>query len=58
MAFDSWHAFWAMGGYAGYVWPSFIITIVVLGINVVAARREYKRSLDEAKRNQGLNKEM
>lgn len=32
--------FLAMGGYAGFVWPAFAITTVVLVANVVAARRQ------------------
>jgi heme exporter protein CcmD len=31
--------FWAMGGYARYVWPCFGITAVVLVWNLWAARR-------------------
>jgi len=54
MAFISWQAFWAMGGYAEYVWPSFIIAVVVMGINIIATRREYKRSVAEAKRHHSL----
>jgi heme exporter protein D len=31
--------FLAMGGYARYVWPSFGLTLAVLVINIVSARR-------------------
>lgn len=31
--------FFAMGGYAAFVWPCFLLTAVVLVWNVVAARR-------------------
>jgi len=33
--------FLAMGGYAGYVWPSFGLTLAVLVFNVVVARRAH-----------------
>jgi len=35
--------FWAMGGYARYVWPSFGFAIIVLGWNLWSARR-YQRA--------------
>ncbi|MFO1376055.1 MAG: heme exporter protein CcmD [Steroidobacteraceae bacterium] len=31
--------FLAMGGYAGYVWPAFGLTVVVLLVNIWSARR-------------------
>jgi heme exporter protein CcmD len=31
--------FWAMGGYARYVWPCFGLAIVVLAWNLIAAQR-------------------
>ena len=31
MSFDSWYAFFAMGGYAFYVWASLGLTLLVLG---------------------------
>src|SRR4030095_7182016 len=31
--------FLAMGGYAAFVWPAFLITAFILGANVVAARK-------------------
>lgn len=30
MQFDSWQAFWNMGGYALYVWLSFGLTLLVM----------------------------
>jgi len=42
--------FFAMGGYAPYVWSSFGLTAVVLIVNVVAARRRLKKSLQDAGR--------
>ena len=39
-----------MGGYAGYVWPSYVLTFVVVVLNVVWARRLFARSREEARR--------
>ncbi len=33
--------FWAMGGYARYVWPCILLTWVVLAWNLWAARRQF-----------------
>ncbi|MFK3663262.1 heme exporter protein CcmD [Scandinavium sp. NPDC088450] len=30
LAFDSWHAFFAMGGYGNYVWPSLGLSLLLL----------------------------
>ena len=35
--------FFAMGGYAVYVWPSFLLTAVVMAINFLSARRRQKK---------------
>ncbi|MBO1519803.1 heme exporter protein CcmD [Oceanisphaera pacifica] len=44
MKFDTWSAFWAMGGYGFYVWLSFGFTLVaMLGIVVTTIRT--KKSL-------------
>ena len=49
-AFDaeSWQQFWAMGGYAGYVWSSYAIAAVVIVGNIVApviAHRQIARRI-------------
>ena len=31
--------FWAMGGYARYVWPCFALTVAIFAWNVWSARR-------------------
>ena len=36
MNWGSWHNFFAMGGYALYVWGSYVVTLVVLIIEIVA----------------------
>ncbi len=33
------HSFWAMGGYARFVWPCFALALGVLGWNLWSARR-------------------
>jgi len=39
-----------MGGYAGYIWPSYVLTFLVVVLNVVWARRLLARSREEARR--------
>lgn len=45
MQFDSWSAFWQMGGYAFYVWLSFGVSIVALGWIAIDSHREHKKLL-------------
>jgi len=47
----SWHnpaEFFAMGGYALYVWGAYAVTAACLLIEPVLAARRHRRSLDEA----------
>jgi heme exporter protein D len=39
-----------MGGYAAYVWPSYGLTLIVIILNIVWARRLLARSREEARR--------
>ena len=39
-----------MDGYAAYVWPSYVITLAVLLLNVYWARRSLSRAREEARR--------
>jgi heme exporter protein D len=39
---DSLSSFLHMGGYAGFVWPSFAITILVMTVLLVASLRSLK----------------
>jgi heme exporter protein D len=39
-----------MGGYAAYVWPAYAVTLTVIALNIVWARRLLKRSRREALR--------
>ncbi len=42
--------FFAMGGYAQFVWPAYLVTLGLLVINVVTARGSHRRALQDAKR--------
>jgi heme exporter protein D len=35
--------FFSMGGYGGYVWTAYSITLLVFGINIVVTLREKSR---------------
>ncbi|HKD54504.1 MAG TPA: heme exporter protein CcmD [Steroidobacteraceae bacterium] len=39
-----------MGGYALYVWPAYAVTLTVVVLNIVWARRALTRSRAEARR--------
>lgn len=43
-------AFFDMGGYAAYVWPAYALTLIVMVLNIVWARRLLVRSRKEALR--------
>ena len=42
--------FFDMGGYAAYVWPSYALTLVVVVLNIIWARRLLVKSREEARR--------
>jgi heme exporter protein D len=42
--------FFAMGGYAVYVWPSFLLALIVLVANVIAPMQQRKRVLKDIAR--------
>jgi heme exporter protein CcmD len=42
--------FFDMGGYAAYVWPAYVVTLAVVVLNIVWARRALARSRAEARR--------
>ena len=48
--------FFAMGGYAVYVWSAYALAFIVLVANWVVARRRHKRVLSEL-RNRMLNEQ-
>jgi heme exporter protein CcmD len=46
--------FWSMGGYAAFVWPSYALTLIVIVLNIVWARRALSRArLEAARRSAG-----
>jgi len=53
MQFSSWQEFLAMGGYAPFVWSSFALTLITLGIILVTPvlrGRRLHRQLQRLKR--------
>lgn len=46
--------FFAMGGYARYVWPSYALVLGAIVLNIVWARRALKRARLEARRRVAL----
>jgi heme exporter protein CcmD len=42
--------FFDMGGYAAYVWPSYVLTLIIVVLNIVWARRLLAKSREEARR--------
>ena len=50
-----WNTFFAMGGYAGFVWPAYVISIVALAALFALSWRAMKRSerlVDLSERNE------
>ncbi len=48
--FESISAFFAMGGYGFYVWLSYGVTILAMGVLIWLSRREQKAILNQAKK--------
>jgi heme exporter protein D len=46
-----------MGGYAAFVWPAYGVTIAVIILNVVWARRALARARTEARRRLSMRRE-
>jgi heme exporter protein D len=44
MSWGSWSEFWAMGGYAFYVWGSYAVTAVALALEIVLLRRRAREA--------------
>jgi heme exporter protein D len=42
--------FLEMGGYAAYVWPSYALTALVVGLNIYWARRSLREAREETRR--------
>ena len=49
--------FFDMGGYAAYVWPSYALTLIVVVLNIVWARRLLVKSREEARRRLAMRTE-
>ncbi|HEV7714317.1 MAG TPA: heme exporter protein CcmD [Steroidobacteraceae bacterium] len=49
--------FFAMGGYAKYVWPSYALVIGAIILNIVWARRALHRARVEARRRVAMKAE-
>lgn len=49
MNWGGWNEFWAMGGYALYVWGSYAVTLALI-VAEIAALRLRRRSAQEALR--------
>jgi heme exporter protein D len=42
--------FFAMGGYAAFLWPAYLVTFLAIVVNIVSARRALQRAREQAKR--------
>ena len=42
--------FLAMGGYAAYVWPCYGLAALVIGLNILSARRSLRQARQAARR--------
>jgi heme exporter protein CcmD len=56
-SFGSLRAFLDMGGYAAFVWPSYALTLAVMGLNVFWAKRLIARSHQVARRRLAIQEE-
>ncbi len=50
MIWESWDAFWAMGGYALYVWGSFGATLACIAGEVWLVRRQRRHVVSRLRR--------
>ena len=55
-AFSSWHDFFAMGGYAFYVWLSVAATLISLMVLVAHTLIQHRQILGEVRRRQAREK--
>ena len=54
MRWESWSQFWAMGGYAFYVWGSVGVTALLMALEVWQARWAHRAVLDQLKAEQAV----
>jgi len=52
MIWNSWSEFFAMGGYAGYVWSSVVVTFALLAAEIFQITRARRESLRWVQSNQ------
>lgn len=50
MNWASWSDFFAMGGYATYVWGSYAVTFVIIAAEIVLVRRRGRSARDKIAR--------
>ena len=50
MNWSSWEAFWAMNGYAGFVWGSYGVVVAAFVLEVAALRRRRRAAQAELAR--------
>jgi heme exporter protein D len=50
MVWGGWDNFWAMGGYAPFVWGSYGVTVAALALEIWLVRARRRRALAEAAR--------
>jgi heme exporter protein D len=50
MNWESWDAFWAMGGYGLYVWGSYAMTLLCVVFEIALLRRQRAQTLARIKR--------
>jgi heme exporter protein D len=50
MVWGSWDNFWAMGGYAPFVWGAYGVTVAALAVEVWLVRIRRRRALAEMER--------
>jgi heme exporter protein D len=55
MIWESWQAFWAMGGYGLYVWGSFGMTLLCIVGEIALLRRHRTQVLQRLRRLQTLD---
>jgi heme exporter protein D len=46
----TWESFWAMGGYAPFVWGSYGVTIAAIAIEIWLVKARRRRALAELER--------
>jgi len=55
MNWSSWSEFFAMGGYAGYVWSSVVVTFALLAVELIQIKRARIQALQWARTGMGLS---